>query len=376
MESIKDLHALGDLLTEFISDKDKDLKRKRIEPKFSYPVAKKVCRTVHSMDFSAYLERVSTFKDSSWCHPSCSKTTSPLSPLQLARHGWVAVKEEIRLARCISCKENLFLLLPDMTSLTFKTMLEKQSARVITGHSEFCPWGASPSPENWTSIQCDKMEIISKAEDLFGFGTELPCIEENIMLKFTSVIDSLVKDVDKNEARRSEKRGTRKSKDNEKKSFVRRTAALLASLGWQKGIVENTIVDTYNVRRIGLWNFVSIQEVLDKEEDLKVAREISGNSIELSNTKSSNLKFFDPIKEHLSWNPIVSTDEAGKAGWQNLLEVFKTDDKCQTSSLQTRTEEPTQSHKDEEPKIPLVSTEKSFAPLEVLNRVRSLLDLW
>ena len=141
------------------------------------------------------------------------------------------------------------------------------------------------------------------------------------MLKFTSVIDSLVKDVDKNEARRSEKRGTRKSKDNEKKSFVRRTAALLASLGWQIGIVENTIVDTYNVRRIGLWNFVSIQEVLDKEEDLKVAREISGNSIELSNTKSSKLKFFDPIKEHLSWNPIVSTDESGKAGWQNLLEV-------------------------------------------------------
>ena len=59
---------------------------------------------------------------------------------------------------------------------------------------------------------------------------------------------------------------------------VKETVAVLAMCGWEKGTLEDTLCDCFQVRRIGLWNFVSIQKELDRGEDIRVAKELSGDT--------------------------------------------------------------------------------------------------
>jgi len=371
MNSIADLHALGDLLTGLVSDKD--FKRKREDSEFVAPSPKKP-RTIHSLDYSAYLERVSTFKDISWCHPSCSSISSPLSPLQLARHGWTGVEGEGRLARCISCRENLYLLLPSITSPTFATTLEKQSSRVVTGHAEFCPWGASPSPESWADLSTTKQEVVTMARTLMVCGTELPFVKEETLEKFRVAVKSVEKELEKGEPKKVEKRGRKKGKEVECSGKVKQTAALLALLGWQKGELDGTITDYYKVRRIGLWNFVSLQGEMDRIEDLKVARELSGKKEVKQEKEDSSEKYFDPIREHLSWNPIVLKNESGQFGWETLRNMFED---------HTETNDEVSINKnclEKQGETTQISTGSNSVEageaLGVLQRVRSLLELW
>ena len=140
---------------------------------------------------------------------------------------------------------------------------------------------------------------------------------------------------------------------------VTQSAAVLAVLGWQRGELEDTITDTFKVRRVGLWNFVSVQEELDRVEDLRVARELSGDSQgEDPSPKKKELegkKYLDPVKEHLPWHPLVVREEGGRAGWEMVR------DSRSSSSPSLDTE-----HRSGGPG--LAET--------VLSRVRALMELW
>merc|ERR1719431_1518171 len=120
---------------------------------------------------------------------------------------------------------------------------------------------------------------------------------------------------------------------------VLQSAAVLAVLSWQKGELEDTITDSFRVRRVGLWNFVSVQEEMDRVEDLRVARELSGDDPEEeASPKKKEVegkKYLEPVKEHLPWHPVVVKDEAGRAGWELIRDNYKSS--SSSSSLDTET---------------------------------------
>merc|ERR1719431_1991966 len=83
------------------------------------------------------------------------------------------------------------------------------------------------------------------------------------------------------------------------------------------------MTDCYKVRRVGFWNFESLQGQLDRMEDLRVARELAGKGEEqLEDKDAAKRKYFDPIKEHLSWNPLVLADDDGMVGWEVVQGMF------------------------------------------------------
>ena len=320
MNSIEDLHALGELLSDFVTQKD--FKRKHDEGEFLAPLPKRP-RTVHSHDYSAFLSRISSYSSACWNHPSCSSFQAQLFPLQLARYGWIAVEGEGRLVRCESCRENLYLVLPLITSPAFQSMLDKQGARVATGHSEFCPWGVSPSPNSWIYVTKSKDEIFENALGLIDLGSELPCIREDVSQKFSGAIDWIVKEIGaRRYNKKHDKRSRSKSKDMELKSKVTKSAAVLAVTGWQKGKLDSTMTDNLKARRVGCWNFVSIQNEMDRIESLKVSCELAGKDSSITSQDKVEKKYFDPLKEHHSWNPIMVKDESGYAGWEHIDKLF------------------------------------------------------
>ena len=120
-----------------------NLKRKLPEDSPITLSSPKKSKTVHSLDYQAYRERVSTFSDPTWCKYNLVSSCS-LYPQHLARYGWEAKgDQEARFVKCVSCGAILYLRLPEATSATYRDMVAKQEARVSGGHSEFCPWSSS-----------------------------------------------------------------------------------------------------------------------------------------------------------------------------------------------------------------------------------------
>ena len=185
MNSVEDLHQLGNLFEDFVYKKD--LKRKQIEEVDSvYQHSSKKSKKVHSLDYEAFKERVRSFAD-----PSCCLHTHPapcnLLPQNLARYGWVARdvedKEQKRFVKCISCRELVYLGLPDNTSATYTEMVTRQEARVTGGHQEFCPWCSSPCPASWTLPSTNTEEMLTSASSMISFNTELPWIRPETWLR-------------------------------------------------------------------------------------------------------------------------------------------------------------------------------------------------
>ena len=370
MNSIEDLYGLGELLKDFVTQKD--FKRKPSDGEFLTPLSKRP-RTIHSHDYSAYLSRISSYSSVCWNHPSCSNFNAPLSPLQLARYGWIAVEGEGRLVRCESCRENLYLALPLVTSPSFQSMLDKQGSRVATGHLEFCPWGVSPSPNSWIFVTKSKEEILENALGLSELGPELPCIAKDISKTFSGAVEWIVKEFGRlREIKRDRKRSRRKSKDIELNSKVRRSAAFLAVTGWQKGKLDNTIVDNLKARKVGCWNFVSLQDEMDRIESSKVFCELAGNDSLKIPEKEFEKRYFDPLKEHHSWNPIILRDEHGAMGWENVVDMFLPTMGCvNTTKAQQDEVEINADSKS--------SVKNSISPnkaADALQKVRSLMSDW
>ena len=239
----------------------------------------------------------------------------------------------------------MYLKLPEVTSSTYRSVLARQESRVTSGHSEFCPW-SSPSPASWSLPNTNTQEIRSNMTSLLMYGTDLPWIREECLSKFRDVVDIISVGTDSAYHR------------------VVQSAAVLAVLGWQKGSLEDTVTDMFRVRRLGLWNFVSVQEEMDRVEDLRVARELSGGAHdeEVSPKKKEleGKKYLDPIKEHLPWNPVVVKDDEGRAGWEVVRESFKSSRTNQAMSRHTESD----------------LTESDSVAGTVLSKVRALLELW
>ena len=225
------------------------------------------------------------------------------------------------------------------------------------GHAEFCPWASSPSPSSWSLPVIDLAEIVEAAAKMLSFTTDLPWIKQETMEVFQEGIDVVVAGLEK-----------RKLGDNSDKK-VKETAAILSILGWQKGSLEDTICDQFSVRRIGLWNFVSIQSELDRIEDLRVARELSGEVVDNDSPKKKEIegkKYFDPMKEHLTWNPILVKDENSLAGWELVKESFKSNKRNESDNevLERNSEFETS------------ETTSLTTAQTVLGKVRALLEFW
>ena len=241
-------------------------------------------------------------------------------------------------------RECLYLKLPEVTSPTYRSVLARQESRVTEGHSEFCPWSRSPSPSSWGKPNTNTQEIRNNMNSLLIYGTDLPWIREDLVGGLRDIVKIITVETESVDQR------------------VIQSAAVLAVLGWQKGGLEDTITDMFRVRRLGLWNFVSVQEELDRVEDLRVARELSGGSAEeeVSPRKKEleGKKYLDPIREHLPWNPVVVKDEEGKAGWELVRDSFET----------SRTNLAREAESD--------LTESDSVAGTVLSKVRALLELW
>ena len=161
---------------------------------------------------------------------------------------------------------------------------------------------------------------------------------------------------------------------------VKEAAALLAILGWRDGaswekapdrclsehdtctciilpltqnrMVPDTLVDIWGVRQIGLWTFRSLEEEEDRQESRRVARQLAGEEVEGEEEGGEDgKKLFDPVGEHLSWNPVRSKT-AGMEGW------------CVLANEKAEREE-------KEPE-----TDFQQEPKAALQRVRHLLDQW
>jgi len=119
---------------------------------------------------------------------------------------------------------------------------------------------------------------------------------------------------------------------------------------------------------------VSLQGEMDRIEDLKVARELSGKKEVKQEKEDSSEKYFDPIREHLSWNPTVLKNESGQFGWETLRNMFED---------HTETNDEVSINKnclEKQGETTQISTGSNSVEageaLGVLQRVRSLLELW
>ena len=103
MESVQDLHNLGNILEDFVCRND--LKRKHERDEGPTAQTPKKTRTVNCLDYEDYLERVGTFTHSCWSRNVLSSHCL-LLPQHLARYGWIAksVSGDGRFVVCISCR--------------------------------------------------------------------------------------------------------------------------------------------------------------------------------------------------------------------------------------------------------------------------------
>ena len=114
-------------------------------------------------------------------------------------------------------------------------------------------------------------------------------------------------------------------------------------------------MDIWGVRRVGLWTFRSLEEEEDRKESRRVASQLAGEEVEGEDEEGGDgKKLFDPVEEHLSWNPLRSK-AAGIEGWRLLTHE--------------RTEREMWGEKEQE-------ADFQQEPEAALQRVRSLLDQW
>jgi hypothetical protein len=86
------------------------------------------------------------------------------------------------------------------------------------------------------------------------------------------------------------------------------------------GPAPDTIGDLWGVRRVGLWNFRSIEEEEDRRESRRVAAQLAGEELpEEGEEGGEGKKLFDPVAEHVSWNPMRGS-VGGRAGWEVAAE--------------------------------------------------------
>jgi len=326
------LSRIKDLVGSFVST---DFKRKRLESETEdneeSPVKKsKNVENEDSLSAPAFLKRVASFKDFAWC-----RDIPALSPLEISRHGWYSTKDDFMVC-CTSCKEYLSLAIPAQDTGIRKLCITTAVDRLSSAHGEFCAWASAPSPLYWTRVEVPDMSSVAvSACKISSLGEKLPHIKVEHMKPWQKMLKSIDQDLLKGE------------EDN---PHVLDTSCVLALCGWQSGLLEDTLEDKFHIRRIGIWNFVSIQDHEDLLEARKVARELGQTVDDERDLAPEGKEYFDPLQEHLSWNPLLQEVD-GLPGWQYIIQQNMT-----KKSLESKAEK-----KD---------------PLNMLRRVRDLLDYW
>ncbi len=115
-----------------------------------------------SLDRSAFLSRLSTFRPGRW------PAFGPVSPLECARLGWEL--SDVDLLRCVSCGATVCgRLASSADPAVFRASAERLRGRLREAHARFCPWHRLASPEHFCRLPEAAMsaeEACRKARDL------------------------------------------------------------------------------------------------------------------------------------------------------------------------------------------------------------------
>jgi len=100
-----------------------------------------------------------------------------------------------------------------------------------------------------------------------------------------------------------------------------------------------------------------------------LGRELSGEVVDNDSPKKKEIegkKYFDPMKEHLTWNPILVKDENSLAGWELVKESFKSNKRNESDNeiLERNSE------------LEISETTSLTTAQTVLGKVRALLEFW
>jgi len=387
------LKKIGDIIGSLLTGQGFNRKRCRDDDVDIVKSGKKG-RIIHSLDREAFMGRVASFTWPGW-------GGRKVGPLLLARFGWEALKEEQLMVRCTSCQESLYLKLPPLSSGVYQKCVDIQCERVVSAHADFCPWSTTPCPPSFAQLDAKVVEVKERAAQLVKLGNKLPYIGAEYKEQWKPVFENLANEL---------------SGEDE----VVEVSAVLAVAGWRVGKQEGVLEDLYSTRHAGLWNFVSLLEHQDRMEaqetlsqfkeprvrgdddkrhggghpdvenigeDLgaedNIQRQIAKGMLVVKQSKPEDQvydrsdddveedvsedkencdgkTYFDPLKEHHSWNPLVVEDGKGEAGWEVVKEaVAKSYDEDQQKQ-----------------KTGQLDTPSYRQPMATLQRVRSLLDQW
>jgi len=304
------LKRLSDIFGSFVS---KDFKRKRLQdesvteskPDEYSPVKLKKFKNKTDeveenefMSVDCFVKRVATFTDFCWC-----RDIPQLSPLEIARHGWASTGDDF-MVTCESCNQHLSLAIPDQDSGIRESCINTAVGRLFSAHGEFCPWATTSSPAHLARIEVPDLEVVGRtAANIAQHHERLPYLKPCHVEKWQEVLKKINKDI---------------LKDIEDER-VMNSACILALCGWRPGSLEDTLTDVYAVRRIGIWNFVSIQDEDDILETQRVAEEL-GHSLEKDRSiLPEGKEYLDPVSEHVSWHPILQNLESGTPAHQHII---------------------------------------------------------
>ena len=179
------------------------LQKRRLAPdsidSSNHPSKRKKIASKGPLDYQSFLQRVSTFKLSTWCADS-----KGISPLECARHGWI--NTDYDLLRCEACDSTLALKLPsvlfedqgifififswasniNLYVLTVREAERKFAEDLCRYHKPVCPWLDTACPPSFARDPfrgCNERELLpmfhARAE-LLAQQAQLPALSASV----------------------------------------------------------------------------------------------------------------------------------------------------------------------------------------------------
>jgi len=208
-----------------------------------------------SWDYASYLERVHTYKSTTWF----AKPTW-MSPIVCSRYGWTNVDDD--LLQCVGCRSVFVGRLPasydPVVYEACRKRLETQISQLA--HHPCCVWPGNPTPLSVIDVDGNDESgdpivlgaYIKRVLGLVKLGTELPVIDPLSVSLSEADVNSLIDLLEQNSFSMDERTETQ---------VVLKSAALLALCGWEASDfsslpwpqVQCKICNRCN----GLWNFIT-----------------------------------------------------------------------------------------------------------------------
>ncbi|XP_013395661.2 nuclear-interacting partner of ALK [Lingula anatina] len=275
----------------------------------------------HARDRTAYFHRVETYSAVSWF----AKPPS-LCPLQCARYGWQNVDTDM--LRCVSCKAVLCASLPKTYDHdVYDESCKKIAESLVSSHRKICPWPSNPSPVHFMSILYSGRDealddLLSRHQNLKQLGSQLPKLDIQADHELSGPsVQNLFKIV---------KQQGSSGGFNLDSALTDQVSCVLALCGWDISSLKKTdiLICHFCRRQIGLWNFLS-HSSLEQETDQSSQSVIENGSHSKKEGSASpspkKRKFlndsiaktsFNPIGEHRSWCPWITSTQQDKSNSQ------------------------------------------------------------